>query len=123
MDYKKVSLELSKLGNKDYAKKAERFFKTGVGEYGHGDTFIGVRSPQIRETAKTFQGIKLSENKKLIKSKVHEERLLGLIILTLKYKTSTRAKDEVAQKKIYENYISLFKYINNWDLVLSLIHI
>ena len=76
------------LGSKTYAKKVLRFFKTGKGEYSEGDLFLGIRTPIIRKFAKDNIHITLGQTNKLIKSKFHEERLLGLIILVNKYKRS-----------------------------------
>ncbi len=100
--------------NEEYALKSNRFFKSKKGEYGYGDIFLGIRSPIIRMVAKENVHLSISDTKKLIKSKYHEERLLGLIILVNKYK---KAKDESEQEQYYQIYINSFKYINNWDLV------
>ena len=106
--------EIQALANKEIAKHSLRFFKTAKGEYGHGDIFLGVRTPQIRLIAKKHIGISTTEMKTLIKSKYHEERLLGLIILVNKY---SKAKDEKSKNQLYKIYVSSFKYVNNWDLV------
>ncbi len=103
-----------KLGSRDYAEKVKRFFKTDKGDYADKDLFLGIRSPDIRKIAKENTLLSITNTKKLIKSKYHEERLLGLIILVNKYKKSKEEKEKI---KIYELYISHFKYINNWDLV------
>lgn len=108
-------IELHKLADKERAEKSLYFFKTGKGEYGHGDHFLGVRSPEIRILAKKYVDISTLEVRKLVKSKYHEERLLGLIIIVNKYKAAS--KDEKEKERLYKVYISLFKYINNWDLV------
>lgn len=91
----------------------QRFFKTGKGEYGEGDCFIGVKVPHIRKVAKAFSSLALSECEKLLNSKIHEERLLALLILELQFKAGD-AKD---QKKIYDFYLRKMDRINNWDLV------
>ncbi len=93
---------------------AQRFFKTGKGEYGEGDIFLGIRVPVIRKFAKDNDTISLSETKVFIKSKFHEERLLGLVLLVNKY---AKAKTDSEQEKLYQVYLKHFKYINNWDLV------
>ena len=110
----KATDEIRALANKEIAKHSLRFFKTAKGEYGHGDIFLGVRTPQIRLIAKKHIGISTTEMKTLIKSKYHEERLLGLIILVNKY---SKAKDEKSKNQLYKIYVSSFKYVNNWDLV------
>ena len=110
----KATDEIRALANKEIAKHSLRFFKTAKEEYGHGDIFLGVRTPQIRLIAKKHIGISTTEMKTLIKSKYHEERLLGLIILVNKY---SKAKDEKSKNQLYKIYVSSFKYVNNWDLV------
>lgn len=95
------------------AKALQRFFKTAKGEYGYGDIFIGVTVPQTRLVAKKFVELPLKEVKKLLSSRIHEERLLALIILVVQF-----AKASEEQKlKIFRIYLSLRKHINNWDLV------
>ena len=110
----KAIYEIQALANKEIAKHSLRFFKTSKGEYGYGDVFLGVRTPQIRLIAKKYIGISTPDMKTLIKSKYHEERLLGLIILVNKY---SKAKDEKVKNQLYKIYVSSFKYVNNWDLV------
>ena len=110
----KASEEIRALANKERADHSKSFFKTGKGEYGYGDIFLGVRTPQIRLIAKKHIGISTTEMQTFIKSKYHEERLLGLIILVNKY---SKAKDEKVRNQLYKIYVSSFKYVNNWDLV------
>jgi 3-methyladenine DNA glycosylase AlkD len=109
-----IQKELKTLANPKIAEHSQRFFKTGKGEYGFGDVFIGVRVPELRILAKKYINLGFSDVKKLIKSKIHEERLTGLLILVYKYKST---KEDIEKDKIYEIYIKHFKYINNWDLV------
>lgn len=109
-----VQSDLRSFACKDYSKKCKRFFKTAPGEYGHGDQFLGVKTPAIRKLAKEYVSLSFTKCRKLINSKYHEERLCGLIILVNKY---SLAKEEANQEKIYQEYIKSFKYINNWDLV------
>ena len=108
--------ELKKKSNKSQAVLAQRFFKTAKGEYGYGDVFIGVRVPVIRQIARKYQLLPLSEIEKLTSSKLHEVRLCGLVIITMQYK---RAKGEAAQKRLFEFYLKQIKKgrVNNWDLV------
>ena len=106
--------EIRALANKQIAKNSLRFFKTGKGEYGYGDLFLGVKVPKIRSIAKKHTDISIMDMKKLISSKYHEERLLGLIILVNKY---SKNKDKKTRNQLYKIYVSSFKYINNWDLV------
>ncbi|QQS70166.1 DNA alkylation repair protein [Candidatus Saccharibacteria bacterium] len=91
------------------------FFKTGPGEYGEGDQFIGVRVPMIRKICKEFKQLSLAEVQKLIESPFHEHRMAGLIILTLQYPhASTRAKNDIFD--LYMRELTK-RNINNWDLV------
>lgn len=108
-----IRKELKKLANPKKAKVSARFFKTGKGEYGEGDVFFGVTVPQTRAVAKKFASVDFNIIAQLLKSKIHEERLLTLIILVLKYKGTT----EQEKNKIYEFYLDNTKFINNWDLV------
>jgi 3-methyladenine DNA glycosylase AlkD len=101
------------LGNKQRAKVSQGFFKTGPGEYGKGDVFWGIKVPELRKLAKEYQDITTQEIKQLLKSSIHEERLLALLILVLTYSKG----DETAKKRIYELYLKNTKFINNWDLV------
>ena len=90
-----------------------RYFKTGKGEYGEGDVFLGLTVPKTREIAKTFADLPLSEAEDLLHSKVHEQRQAALMILTRKF-----AKAGVEERKaIYELYLRNTKFINNWDLI------
>ena len=99
-------------------EKAEffpRFFKTGKGEYGEGDQFIGVTVPDQRAVAKEYYKIiALEELSKLLSSKIHEHRLTALLILVYKFEKS---KDQSEQKEIVDFYLHHLEYINNWDLV------
>ncbi|MBL7716838.1 MAG: DNA alkylation repair protein [Bdellovibrionales bacterium] len=92
-----------------------RFFKTGPGQYGYGDQFIGVKVPNSRRVAREFRGLPHAEVLKLLKSPIHEDRFLGLVIWTFQY-----PKADLAQKKrIYTAYLAATRkgQINNWDLV------
>lgn len=92
---------------------SERFFKTGVGEYGYGDMFIGVKVPEIRAIAKEIPLTKSEDIITLLKSPIHEERLISLYYLITKYNKGTVE----TKKEIFNIYISHTFYINNWDLV------
>lgn len=97
-------------------QKAElfpRFFKTGPGEYGEGDQFLGVTVPNIRKVAKQGKDLSLEEIQNLLHSTWHEDRLLALIILVNQFKQA----EPQQQKTIYDFYLVNTKYINNWDLV------
>ncbi|MEK6545015.1 MAG: DNA alkylation repair protein, partial [Nitrospinota bacterium] len=73
--------ELRQLGNKEIAEHSQRFFRTGDGQYGEGDSFLGIRIPVLRKLARKYQGISIEETSRLLKSQFHEERLLSLLIL------------------------------------------
>ncbi|HVO67824.1 MAG TPA: DNA alkylation repair protein [Syntrophales bacterium] len=108
-----ICSRLQALGNKEKAQVAQRFFKTGQGEYGHGDIFVGLRVPEIRKLAKEYQALTLIETIKLLHSTIHEARLLALFILIDAYK---RGSDSL-QERIFNLYLKSTQFINNWDLV------
>jgi len=108
-----IQRRLQELGSREKAKVLQRFFKTGPGEYGEGDVFIGVKVPELRKLAKEYQEITVKEVKQLLKSAIHEERLLALFILVRKYSKG----NETEKKRIYELYLKNTQFINNWDLV------
>ena len=87
-----------------------RFFKTGKGQYGEGDNFLGVTVPNIREVAKEYSDVCFEVVEKLIHSPWHEMRMCALLILV------NNSKKEVSED-IFNFYLSQTKYINNWDLV------
>lgn len=91
-----------------------RFFKTGKGEYGEGDVFIGVTVPDCRMVVSTFLDSSLSIIEKSLKSPIHEERLTALLILGEKYK---KTKSEKEKKEMVLFYLKNKKFVNNWDLV------
>ncbi len=108
-----IEKRLKKMGDKEDAKFLQGFFKTGPGQYGEGDIFLGIRVPVIRELAKEYIDLPLEEVLLLLKSPYHEVRLFALICLVIKFPKS----DDTAQKKIYDLYLANTAYINNWDLV------
>lgn len=92
-----------------------RFFKTGPGEYGEGDQFLGVKVPDQRFIAKQFfKEISLNELSELIQNSFHEVRLTGLIALVYQYE---KLKSEEEKKKLVDFYLSHLEFVNNWDLV------
>jgi len=111
---KKVEQQLLSLKNPEKIEVFQRFFKTGPGDYGEGDVFLGLTVPQQRVIAKEYYSeISLEEVEQLLHSKYHEFRLTALIILTYKFAKSNLSEKE----KIYSLYLRNIKYINNWDLV------
>ncbi len=96
-------------------KSNEWFFKTGKGEYGEGDIFIGVTVPGVRQVAKKYyKEISLTDLQTILHSKIHEERLLALIILVMKYQKAT---DKKQKQTFFKFYLKNLKWVNNWDLV------
>ena len=128
-----LKAEIKKLADPKKAEILQRFFKTGKGEYGEGDRFLGLMVPVQRRLAKQFKDLKLKDIKTLLKSNIHEERLIALLILVsqfasaknLVFERSREAKflrnskqtPAISQKEIFDFYLSHTKYINNWDLV------
>jgi len=111
-----TAIQLKKeLASKKSAKAEllQRFFKTGPGEYGEGDIFLGVMVPEQRKTAKKYTDLKLIDLQRLLRSKIHEERLTALFILIHQFE---KAKG-IARKRIYDFYFKNRKGVNNWDLV------
>ncbi|WP_067542897.1 DNA alkylation repair protein [Nocardia crassostreae] len=116
-----VRAELAKAADPADAIHLQRFFKTGPGEYGEGDVFIGVRVPQTRKVAKAFAGMDLPEIDKLLDSEVHEHRLAGLVLLNdrMAKAMSKRGADPGLQQRIVDLYLAAVRRgrVNNWDLV------
>ncbi len=118
--YDEIRIALLKLGNPKKAESSKWFFKTGKGEYGYGDKFIGVTVPEQRAVAKRFGYASLSTIERLLESEIHEFRLTGLLILVEQFK-QTKAKEvkhkKIEQKQIFNFYLAHIDRINNWDLV------
>jgi 3-methyladenine DNA glycosylase AlkD len=108
-----VSAELRRLGTPERAKASAWFFKTGPGQYGEGDVFVGVAVPAQRKVAKQFRDLPLPEISRLLASPVHEERLTALFVLVDQFKRA----DEPGRLAIYDFYLAHTGRINNWDLV------
>ncbi len=110
-----LKYKLHSYANPEKAKLLQRFFKTGKGEYGEGDIFIGVKVPDTRKVVNEFWNkINLEEIQELLNSKIHEERLCGILILVKKYSKEKNTEDK---EKIFHFYLKNFNRINNWDLV------
>ena len=105
--------ELKKHGSKEKARLLQRFFKTGPGEYAEGDVFLGLTVPLLRQLEKKFRGLPLKDIIKLLRSPIHEERMLALFMLIRRY----YEEDDRGKEKIYRLYLAHTEYINNWDLV------
>lgn len=111
---------LNQLKDPQRAKNSAWFFKTGPGEYGEGDQFIGLTMPQQRKVAKSFKELPLDEIQTLIASPIHEYRMTGLLILVLQYQQAK--KDPAKQQALYQFYLDNRQGINNWDLVDNTAH-
>ncbi|PIP60144.1 DNA alkylation repair protein [Candidatus Uhrbacteria bacterium CG22_combo_CG10-13_8_21_14_all_47_17] len=105
--------ELHALADQDTAQISSSFFKTGPGEYGEKDRFLGIRVPKIRAIAKKFQSFSLQDIEALLNSSWHEERLAGVIVLVETYKKASKQ----IQAEIFRFYLNHVTHINNWDLV------
>lgn len=109
-----ILVSLIEKENKDKANLLSRFFKTGPGQYGEGDKFLGIVVPESRKIVKEFsKKATFDEIEELTNSIYHEARLVGLLILVDKF----RKGDEDERKKIFEYYLKKAKKVNNWDLV------
>lgn len=110
----KVINELKGIADSEIAEHSARFFKSGPGEYGEGDQFLGIRVPKQRAIAKSYSHISLNDVHDLLKSPYHEIRLTALLILVYKYQ---KAKKYEQRENIYQFYIDHLDKVNNWDLV------
>jgi 3-methyladenine DNA glycosylase AlkD len=110
----KIQKDLNKLKNNEKAKILQGFFKTGIGQYGEGDKFLGIVVPLQREVAKKYyKDCKINDLQILLDSKIHEHRQVALFILNYKFQSA----DAKEQEQIYKLYLKNTKNINNWDLV------
>ena len=109
----KLKKDVRSLSTKKRALSNAWFFKTGPGQYGEGDKFLGVTVPNVRKVVKKYSGIKQGEIKEILKSSIHEERLCAVLILVDQYKRANQKR----KKSIFDFYLKHAKYINNWDLV------
>lgn len=120
MEATSIKEQLQQLGNQEKADHSAYFFKTGKGEYGEGDHFIGCTVPETRNVAKRNRFTPFTELEKLLADEMHECRLCALIILVEQFKRA----DELTRKEIVDFYLSQTARVNNWDLVdLSSYHI
>lgn len=110
MSLKKLKKDLKEKSNPEKAEILQRFFKTGKGQYGEGDIFLGVMVPETRTIAKKYFDLDVRDVKDLLNSNIHEHRLIGLLILIGKYEKGER-------ENIFNFYLDNSSRINNWDLV------
>ncbi|MDR2173351.1 MAG: DNA alkylation repair protein [Burkholderiales bacterium] len=106
--------ELKALADPDQARILQRFFKTGKGEYGEGDVFLGIRMPALRALSKKYEIPPLIELRTLLDSRYHEARMLALLFLMRSYRAS---HDDTTRKEVVDFYLANTARINNWDLV------
>ena len=121
--FKDLQREVALLANPAQVKVSQRFFKTGKGEYAEGDVFAGLMVPQCRVLAKKYSALSWRDIAKLLKSTLHEERLIALLMLVQQSRTKSRAR-YFTMARVARFYLAHTRYINNWDLVdLSAPHI
>lgn len=111
---KAVSAALKADATEERALASARYFKTGTGQYGEGDIFIGLTVPQVRSIVRAFKELPMPETEKLLRSPIHEERLTALLILVSQFEHSKKSS---LQKEIVDLYLKNTPFINNWDLV------
>ncbi len=108
-----VRRALREKADPEIVKNLKWFFKTGPGEYGEGDKFIGIKAPPLRAIQKKYRNLPLEDALSFVQSEYHEERWLGLLYLTDIYKRG----DEKIRARVFKAYLANTKHINNWDLV------
>lgn len=106
--------ELKRYASSKRKKSNEWFFKTGKGQYGEGDKFIGVSNPDVRTVVKKFDQLSFLDIQHALNSTIHEERLAGILILVTQYK---RTKSNTERLNVTNFYLRNLKRVNNWDLV------
>jgi 3-methyladenine DNA glycosylase AlkD len=109
----RIKSDMKQLANPEKAMILARFFKTGKGEYGEGDIFLGITVPEQRKIAGKYSLLPLEELQKLLSGKIHEYRLTALLILVIKYSKA----DMPGRENIFNFYLNNIRHINNWDLV------
>jgi len=118
MSLKSLRAEFRKLAQPGDVPNLNRFFKTGAGEYGEGDKFLGIRVPETRKAVKKFRDESLRTATSLLTSPYHEERLLAALMLVDRYE---RGDDEM-RARVYDTYMSHRAGLNNWDIIDSSAH-
>jgi len=101
------------LASKRHAAALQRFFKTGPGQYGEGDIFLGIRVPRLRKLAGMLHAARSNDIERLLQSPAHEERMLALLVLCGRFSRGS----PIEQRKIYRLYFRNTQFVNNWDLV------
>lgn len=113
MTLAELKKEVRKVADPEKAKGLARFFKTGKGQYGHGDLFWGITVPISRTIARKYKDLSMRDVGALLLSKYHEERLIAVLLLVHNFEKG----DEKKKKEVYDFYLKHTKLINNWDLV------
>lgn len=113
MNLQQFEKDLEEYKNPEKNVFMQRFFKTGKGQYGEGDIFLGLTVPQSRSIAAKYYDLPLSDIKKLLESPIHEKRLIALAILVHNF----QMENEEKKKEIYDFYVASLIHVNNWDLV------
>ena len=108
-----IRAELQQLADPVRATHSLRFFKTGPGQYGEGDKFLGLTVPQMRKLVRKYRSLDDDDALELLASPWHEERLVALLLLVDGYKRG----DEERRRRIHRAYLANARWINNWDLV------
>ncbi len=116
--FKQIQASLEELADPVRAEHSKGFFKTGPGEYGEGDVFLGLKVPDMRKVARQFKELPAGDVRRLLRSTIHEYRLTALFVLVRQFEKA----DERGRKRIYDLYLSNTRYVNNWDLVDSSAH-
>jgi len=110
-----IQSELKRHSSKERARSLSRFFKTGKGEYGEGDKFLGIRTPNLKKVVQKYYGrMSLRDVQSFLSSEIHEHRSFALEVLKKKYK---KAKSKAEKEKILKFYLRNLRNVNNWDLV------
>ncbi|MBC8089659.1 MAG: DNA alkylation repair protein [Phycisphaerae bacterium] len=104
---------LREVASESDATFLQRFFRTGPGEYGEGDKFLGVRVPATRKLVRQFTDATLPDILVLLQSEWHEERLLALLLMVRRYQRGS----DTERRAVYRGYLTNMRYVNNWDLV------
>ena len=115
-----IDAQVESLADADKAKVLRGFFKTGEGQYGQGDEFLGITVPKLRKLCKEhWKDASLDDVSGLVKSAIHEKRLLGLLFLIEMYNQAAKAGDLKVRKRIFDFYLRILRgnCVNNWDLV------
>lgn len=115
-----IEKHIISLGDREYKERIEGYFKTGPGEYGEGDIFIGIRMPALRKEIKQFRDISPLLMAELLRSCYHEVRMFALLLMVHRFKSKNSAESE--QEEIYNHYMENISFVNNWDLVDSSAH-